>query len=327
MDQFVKIGYWLKSIIAPRNQDLKVVVLSLLGATIIWILSALNKTYTSVIKCPIVLDYNLDETILVKPPAEFVEANVTGVGWDLLKQSISFNRQPLRITLDKPIETKQIAGYTIQPLLSQHLGSLNLNFIVTDSVTFNIQPKNTKKMNLKINQAAIDLENMYEIIGPIVLIPDTTWLIGPKSMLDTLSDTLYLKAPFENLDKDVNQQIPVNPYNKSLVSTDPSEVHIQFEVSRMINYKQTFKIELVNFPMESYVMISPDQVVLNFKIQEEFLDIFPDTDFMIIADYNNVNKQDSTITLELIETPFYVEDVKMDTTQVKLVYAKEKKGV
>ncbi len=327
MDQFVKIVYWLKSIIAPRNQDLKIVVLSILGATIIWVLSALNKSYTSVIKCPIALDYNSEETILVKPPPEFVEANVTGVGWDLLKQSFSFNREPLKITLDNPVETRQISGYAIQPLLSQHLGSLNLNFIVTDSVTFNIQPKNTRKMNLKVDQASIELENLYEIIGPVLLIPDTAWLTGPKSMLDTLSDTLYLKVPLENLDDDVNQQIPANPFNINLVSVNPPEVQIIFDVSRMINYEQSFKIELVNFPPDSSVMISPDQVVLKFKIQEEFLDIFPEKDFMITADYNNINKKDSTVSIELIEAPFYVEEVTMDTSRVKLVYAKAKKGV
>ena len=327
MDQFIKIIYRLKSIVAPRNQDLKIVVLSILGATIIWVLSALNKSYTSVIKCPIVLDYNSEETILVKPPPEFVEANVTGVGWDLLKQGFSFSREPLKITLDNPIEIKQIAGYAIQPLLSQHLGSLNLNFIVTDSVTFNIQPKNIRKMNLKVVKASIDLENLYEIIGPILLIPDTALLTGPKNMLDTLTDTLYLKVPFEHLDEDVNQLIQANPYDNNLFSTDPPEVQIIFDISRMINYEQSFTIEMVNFPVDSSVTISPEQVVLKFKIQEEFLDIFPEKDFMITADYNKINKKDSTVSIELIESPFYVEDVTMDTTLVKVVYAKEKKGV
>ena len=327
MDQFIKIIYRLKSIVAPRNQDLKIVVLSILGATIIWVLSALNKSYTSVIKCPIVLDYNSEETILVKPPPEFVEANVTGVGWDLLKQGFSFSREPLKITLDNPIEIKQIAGYAIQPLLSQHLGSLNLNFIVTDSVTFNIQPKNIRKMNLKVVKASIDLENLYEIIGPILLIPDTALLTGPKNMLDTLTDTLYLKVPFEHLDEDVNQLIQANPYDNNLFSADPPEVQIIFDISRMINYEQSFTIEMVNFPVDSSVTISPEQVVLKFKIQEEFLDIFPEKDFMITADYNKINKKDSTVSIELIESPFYVEDVTMDTTLVKVVYAKEKKGV
>ncbi|MBR9997825.1 MAG: hypothetical protein KFF73_02585 [Cyclobacteriaceae bacterium] len=322
MDQLIKIGYWLRSIIAPSNQDIKVVVLSVLGATIIWVLSALNKTYTSVITCPIVLEYARENTIQVKPPPEFVEANVTGVGWDLLKQSISFNKEPLMITLDNPVETKQIAGYTIQPLLSQHLGSLNLNFIVTDSLSFNIQPKISKKINLKVDQATLDLENLFEIIGPIQLIPDTARFTGPKTMLDTLSDTLYLKLPFENVDDDVDQTVAVNPFNQNLISSDPPEIQIRFDVSRMISFRQSFSIEPVNFPEDSSVMIVPDQVVLNFRIQAEFIDIFPETDFIITADYDDINKKDSTVSIKLVETPFYVDDVTMDTTTIKVVYAK-----
>jgi hypothetical protein len=322
LDRFIKIAYWLKSIIAPSNQDLKIVALCFLGAAIIWVLSALNKTYTSVIKCPVTLEYDPEETILVKPPPEFVEANVTGVGWDLLKQSISFNNQPLRITVDNPVETKQISGYTIQPLLSQHIGSLNLNFIVTDSITFNIQPLKQRRMHLKVEQESISLENSYEIIGPIQLIPDTALLTGPKNMVDTLSDTLRLEVPFDELDEDVNEAIPVNPFDKNLVSLNPSEVQIQFDVSRMISLNQLFPVELINFPSDSSVLIEPAQVVLNFKIQEEFMGIFPETDFLIAADYANASEQDSTVAIEIIETPFYVKDASLDTSQVKLIYAK-----
>jgi hypothetical protein len=322
LDQLTKIGYWLKSVIAPSNQDFKIVLLCVMGATIIWVLSALNKTYTSVITCPIELDYEGENTIMVKSPPEHVEANVTGVGWDLLKQSISFNREPLIITLDNPVETKQIAGYAIQPLLSQHLGSLNLNFMVTDSLTFNIQPKVSKTVNLKVGETNIDLENLFEIIGPIQLIPDTSRFTGPKTMLDTLSDTLYLKTPFENVDDDVNQTIAVNPFNRNLISADPPEVLIQFDVSRMINFRQSFSIEPVNFPEDTSVTIRPGQVVLNFRIQEEFIDIFPETDFVITADYKDLNEADSTISINLVEQPFYVEDVTMDTSTVKVIYAR-----
>ena len=322
MDQLTKIGYWLKSVIAPSNQDFKIVLLCVMGATIIWVLSALNKTYTSVINCPIELDYAGENTIMVKSPPDHVEANVTGVGWDLLKQSISFNREPLIITLDNPVETKQIAGYAIQPLLSQHLGSLNLNFMVTDSLTFNIQPKVSKTVNLKVGEANIDLENLFEIIGPVQLIPDTSRFTGPKTMLDTLSDTLYLKTPFEKVDDDVNQTIAVNPFNRNLISADPPEVLIQFDVSRMINFRQSFSIEPVNFPADTSVTIRPGQVVLNFRIQEEFIDIFPETDFVITADYEDLNEADSTISINLVEQPFYVEDVTMDTSTVKVIYAR-----
>jgi hypothetical protein len=320
LNQLAKIGTWLRAVISPSNQDFTVVLLSILGATIIWVLSALNKTYTSVITCPIELEYEGENTIMVKSPPEFVEANVTGVGWDLLKQSISFNKEPLRITLENPVETRQIAGYTIQPLLSQHLAALNLNFIVTDSVTFNIQPKVTKKVNLAVDPDAIDLEGLFEIIGPIQLIPDTARFTGPKTMMDTMRDILYLKTPFENVDDDVNRTIAVNPFNERLITANPQEVLIQFDVSRMINFRQSFPIETLNFPPDSSVMIDPQQVVLNFRIQEEFIDIFPETDFVITADMKDINPEDSTIALNLVETPFYVEDVTMDTLNVKVIY-------
>jgi len=326
LDRIVKIGRWIKSIIAPKNQDLKIVVLSLLGATIIWFLSALNKTYTSVIKCPINLEYERDGTIAVKSPPEFVEANVTGVGWDLLKQNISFNNQPLQITLDNPVETKQIAGYAIQPLLSQHLGSLNLNFIITDSITFNIQPLKAKRMFLKINQSHIDLENLYEVVSPIGISPDTVWLTGPLTLVDTLPDTLLIQIPFQDIEEDINQTIPVNPFDQTLVTVDPPEVYVQIDVSKIIDFRKEFEIELVNFPLDSSILINPNRIGLNFKIQEEFIDIIPESDFIIIADYNNVNLQDSTVSIEIIEIPFYVEEVTMDTSKVKLVYAKEKSG-
>jgi hypothetical protein len=322
LNQLAKIGHWLKSVLALSNQDLKIILLSFLGATIIWALSALNKTYTTVITCPIELDYEKENTIIVRSPPEDVKANVTGVGWDLLKQSISFNREPLTITLDNPVETKQIAGYTIQPLLSQQLSSLNLNFMVTDSITFNIQPKVSKTMILKVAKASIDLENLFEIIGPIQLIPDTARFTGPKTMLDTLRDTLYLKPPFQRIDEDVNAEIAVNPFNKNLISANPQEVLIQFDVSRMINFRQSFSIEPINFPEDSTITIRPEQVVLNFRIQEEFIDIFPETDFVITADFNKLNKQDSTISIQLVEKPFYVEDVTMDSTRISVVYSR-----
>lgn len=62
--------------------------------------------------------------------------------------------------------------------------------------------------------------------------------------------------------------------------------------------------------------------MLNFRIQEEFIDIFPESDFVITADFKDLNKEDSTISINLVEQPFYVEDVRMDTSSVRVIYAR-----
>ena len=72
--------------------------------------------------------------------------------------------------------------------------------------------------------------------------------------------------------------------------------------------------------MDSSVYIEPSQASLNFKIQERRRDNFPDTDFLVIADYNNVNQQDSTVRIELVLVPEYVQEVQLDTTLVKVRY-------
>ena len=40
----------------------------------------------------------------------------------------------------------------------------------------------------------------------------------------------------------------------------------------------------------------------------------------VIADFNNVNLQDSTVNIELIEYPDFVQDIELDTTLFKVRY-------
>lgn len=320
MDNVNKIWRWLKSIIRPSNKDLKIVILCIIGATIIWFLSALNKNYTTVIKCPIELSYEKDSTIEVISPPRNVQVNVSGVGWDLLKQSLSFRRDPLLISVENPIETKRIAGYTIQPLISQHLSSLNLNFVVTDTIFLDIQRLRKKKLFVYVDSTRISLRQSHQIISPLIVSPDSVTITGHESLITTLNDTLSVVLPQDEIDNNYSEKIYIDNFDLSLVSFSPSEIDISFNVSEYVNHSTDLEIQLVNFPMDSSVFIEPGIIQSNFSIQEDMQDNFPKSEFVIIADFNNVNPQDSTVAIELIEYPDYVQDIKLDTTLVKVGY-------
>lgn len=320
MDSVNKIWRWLKSIIRPSNKDLKIVILCIIGATIIWFLSALNKNYTTVIKCPIELSYVNDSTIEVINPPRNVQVNVSGVGWDLLKESLSFGRDPLLISVENPIETKRIAGYTIQPLLSQHLSSLNLNFVVTDTIYFDIQRLRKKKLFVYVDSSKISLQKSHQIISPLNVSPDSVTITGHESLITTLSDTLSIQLPQDEIDNDYAEKIYIDNFDLSLVSFSPSEIDISFYVSEFVNHYTDLEVQLVNFPMDSSAYIEPGSVQSSFLIQEEIQDNFTKSKFVVIADFNNVNPQDSTVNIELIEYPDYVQDVKLDTTLFKVRY-------
>jgi hypothetical protein len=321
LDNVNKIWRWLKSIVRPSKRDLKIVVLCIIGATIIWFLSALNKNYTTVIRCPIALDYETDGTIEVISPPKNVQVNVSGVGWDLLKQTLSFRRDPLFIPVENPIETKRIAGYTIQSDISEHLSALNLNFVVTDTIYFDIQRLQTKKLLVYVDSSMVSLKRFYQIISPLAVSPDSVTIKGHESLISKLSDTLSISIPQEEIDNNYSEKIYIDNFDLSLVSFSPSEIDISFEVSRIINRTQNADIDLVNFPMDSTAFIEPVFVSVDFKIQEKRLDDLTDSDFLIIADFNNVNLQDSTVRIELIAYPDYVQEVQLDTTLAKVLYS------
>ena len=320
MDSVNKIWRWLKSIVRPSNKDLKIVILCIIGATIIWFLSALNKNYTTVIKCPIELTYEKEGTIEVINPPKNVQVNVSGVGWDLLKQSLSFGQDPLLISVENPIETKKIAGYTIQPLISQHLSSLNLNFVVTDTIFIDIQRLLKKKLFVFVDSSKISLQRTYQIVSPLNVNPDSVTITGHETLINSLSDTLSVRLPQDEIDNDYSEKIYIDNFDLSLVSFSPSEIDISFDVSRYVNHSEEFDIELVNFPIDSSAYIEPDIARLNFAIQEERQNNIPEADFLIIADYNNMDPQDSTVRIELISYPNYVQEIKLDTSIYKVRY-------
>jgi hypothetical protein len=321
LDNVNKIWRWLSSIVRPSNRDLKIVILCIIGATIIWFLSALNKNYTTVIRCPIELDYEKEGTIEVINPPKNVQVNVSGVGWDLLKQTLSFRRDPLIISVENPIEEKRIAGYTIQPEIAQHLSSLNLNFVVTDTIYFDIQRLQSKKLLVFVDSSTISLRQYHQMISRLSVSPDSVLIKGHESLISKLSDTLTIHIPQEEIDNNYSEKIYIDNYDLSLVSFSPSEIDVRFEVSRIVNRSQNADIDLVNFPMDSSAFIEPPFVNVNFQVQEKRLDDLTDSDFLIIADFNNVNQQDSTVRIELIAYPNYVQEVKLDTTLAKVRYS------
>ena len=321
MNSVSKIWRWLRSIVRPSNKDLKIVILCIIGATIIWFLSALNKNYTTVIKCPIELNYDAEGTIAVINPPKNVQVNVSGVGWDLLKQTLSFRSNPLLISIDNPIETKRIAGYTIQSMISEHLSSLDLNFVVTDTLYLDIQRLQSKKLLVYVDSSMISLKRFYQIISPVNVSPDSVLIKGHESLISKLSDTLSINIPQDEIDNNYSEKIYIDNYDLSLVSFSPSEIDVNFEVSRIVNRTQNADIDLVNFPMDSSAYIEPPFVSVNFKIQEKRLEDLTDSDFLIIADYNNVSLQDSTVRIELIAYPNYVQEVQLDTTLAKVRFS------
>jgi hypothetical protein len=57
-------------------------------------------------------------------------------------------------------------------------------------------------------------------------------------------------------------------------------------------------------------------------VQKSFRNKIDKGDFLVIADLNNIQAADSSITLEVMDLPEYIRDVVFFDTRVKTVYEK-----
>jgi YbbR domain-containing protein len=171
-----------------------------------------------------------------------------------------------------------------------------------------------------VDSSKISLQRLHQIVSPLNVSPDSVTITGHESLISTLSDTLSVRLPQDEIDNNYSEKIYIDNFDLSLVSFSPSEIDISFNVSEYVNHSTDLEIQLVNFPMDSSAYIEPGIVLSHFLIQEEMRDNFPDSTFVIIADFNNVNPQDSTVNIEVIEYPDYIQDIKLDTTLFKVRY-------
>lgn len=320
MEIIDQISEGLKFFLTPSNKNLKVVLLCVLGGTTFWFFNALNKNYTTDMRYPVVFEYNSDSTLLVKELPENIEINVSGGGWELLRKTIWFNRNSLNIPIENPTKTHYIAGQHLFTLLNNDIDDITVNYMITDTVHVDIQPYSEKTLLAVIDSSSINIREGYSITSLISINPDSIVIGGPLNLIDTLNDVFLVPVQVKNIDSEINEDIELAYYNPELVQFYPPEVNVHFEVARFIETSHEGAIELVNFPTDSSAFIHPITTIISFEIIEYYEKRYNPLDFLVIADFENTNPEDSSLVLEIVQAPQYVRYIKLDSASVKVVY-------
>ncbi len=320
MDIIDKISEGLRYILTPGNKNLKVVLLCVIGATIFWFFNALNKNYTTEMRYPVIFDYNSDSSLLVRELPEYIEVNVSGGGWELLRKTIWFNKNSLIIPIENPIRTSFISGQQLFTLLNDDLDDILLNYMITDTVHVDIQPYIEKSFLTAIDSTKINIRQGYSITSSVSVEPDTIVIGGPLKLIDTLDNVFNISIPIRNIDSEINEDIELTYFNPELVQFYPPEVNVRFEVARFVDTSTEINIELFNFPPDSSAYINPITTIISFEIIEYYERRYNPLDFLVIADYTNFVSEDSTLALEIVQTPQYVRNITLDSATVKVIY-------
>lgn len=304
-----------------KDEKLKAVVVCILISTTFWFFSALNKTdYTTQIEYPVEFIFDEGRFMSVTDLPEKVQIEVTGGGWDLMTRSFGFGMEAVQINLSDPSSSKYQLTSTLRGDLSTNLIDINLNFILTDTLFYNIQKRIKRRIPIVFDSISIILEQGFEISSSIQINPKFIEFEGPENFVNEVPSPFIIYPDDNTIDEDVNDKFEIPSLSSPLISTDFSEIRAIFSVTEFFDFDQEIDILFIN-NSDSLITIEPSSVKAYYKKSEEASALDSDSlEIEIVADFNTVNPADSTISIQIINQSIQIKNLRLETDKVKVRY-------
>lgn len=303
--------------------NLKVAALCFLAAATFWVLNALNKdNYTTVVDYPIEIIFDEKEYMAVDKLPSRIKIEINGNGWDLLRKYFKINETSFLIEINNPSSKNYILTSEIRRSLAESLSPTGLVSMVSDTIKFQVDKIVTRKIKVVPDTTTNTLAKNHRLVGNIEVDPDMVNIKGPTSILQQLEGTLKIPLGEEKINKNFNKILPLEAPNslKDYLSLDEESVHIRFDVTQMLEGNKRLKIKTVNFPRNVSINGELTTVMMSYLIDERQVSELGNYEFEAILNYNNRNREDSTIAIQVSPKPVFLEKIKFEPEIIKLKY-------
>ncbi len=309
----------LRSFRIPTNtKNIKVVVLSIVAATIFWFFTALNKEYSATIRYPIVIDYDRDSYVATGESPKNVQINVSGIGWTIFRSGYLFNAEPIFIKVDNPEKDSKIVGASMFSDLSEGLSNLHLNYVLDDTLYLSVDRIVEKKVKIVVDSLGIDLANNHYIVSLLSTNHDSVTMKGPRSFVETHSDTVVVNIDESKIDASFDADVNIEIGN-DLTVLDESILHVTFEVEKFIEVQKPIVLTTANFPDDSLIVLRDSTLLVSYWIRESHKDIPEKNKFIIVVDYSRMVPYDSTIQPLILSYPLEIKRLTINSRRSKVI--------
>jgi hypothetical protein len=296
----------------------KALTLCFFAAAVFWIFNALNKNYATNLRFPLHFEFDGEKYIPVEPLPSFLALNVSANGWELLRKSLGLKVPVISMPLERPVETRKMVASSLSPIIASQIGALQVNYIVTDTLRFKIEPLTTKRIRLMADLQNVSFKKGFGRISPVVILPDSVTLQGPKSFITSLSDTLLLNITASRVSENVRENAEVIVSHNELISRNPPVAEVMFEVGPVEEIVRYLKLAAPKMPWG--IEIDKDSVQCVFIVpQNQHKHFLLETPSLGLSyDLTSIVKGQTLSLIPNIKgVPEYAQVVHIDSVSVK----------
>lgn len=301
------------------KQYWRVVLLCFVAASTFWLLNALNKSYSTQTTYPVKFIYNDQLLVPIKPLPEEVIVNVTAKGWKLLRKTLRLEVQPAEIYIRNTPRNNYLLGSALRPALVNAMNGLQLNFVVTDTLSFHFDTKVKRTIPLRLDPKQKIAADGFEVSAPIKFTPDSVTFTGPSSLVEKMPSPFLLRLTNPGLNASTKVDVPVTYKNQELVEASVTNTEADIKIAPLVQEERQLIPEMVNVPQGKVVAIKPTVVMVRYQLFEDSVVRLNRESFKAILNFANYNPKDSTVTPELVQKPVGVRNVTLMPQRIKVV--------
>lgn len=292
-------------------------VLCIFAATVFWFFNALNKTYTTNVNFPLHFDFDSKTYVAVKALPEHVRINVTGNGWDLFKRRAGVKVSPLEFPLERPSETKKIIGSTLPVFFSSQLSGLQINFVITDTLYIDLEPRADRWIKLAMDSLQYNLKKGYLLVSDVSISPDSVLLEGPMRLINKFKEPVPLQLRQRNIDDDFNEEVEIEIPSSDVIKRNPPTVTVKFSVDKALVIEDSLEIVMKNIP-PTVSAVEKRKIPVTITIPENASKQFVIDSVKAVIDLRNFRRGEAKVLPQINGLPPFSQVTKLDSVLIRL---------
>ena len=284
-----------------RREKVIVFIGAYIMAVALWFIVNLSGSYSIDVNLPVEPGNVPEDMALTEELPKFVEAGVSGDGWQLL----SLYNDPPTVVIN--IENEEVNLFDQVRQRLSYLQDVDISKVQPLMIRLDMEAKVSKKIPVVLN-TDIEFQNRFGMIGEPVISPDSITITGATSRISDINewvvgDTLRLRE----VRNDISTTIPLQE-GTGVISLSESEISYEADISEFTEGERTVYIRTRGLPRGQNVTYNPASLTITYDVPiEQYADVEKVQPYEAYVPYSEILEDSTgyvTPDVELVEKSY-----------------------
>ncbi|HRP02997.1 MAG TPA: hypothetical protein PLE30_10165 [Candidatus Kapabacteria bacterium] len=288
-------------------------LVSLLFAIALWLYTSFNSVYKYYTTVPFSIVLPQSRAIENDLPKTFT-VSIQGTGWNLLNLNVFNNSK--RIFIDwsnKDIKDSNVIITRTDFLKGiQSMEGVQVEEISPEFITIKTGKITSKKVPI-INKVRIFPNGNFNLIGKIILIPDSVEISGNESLLSTINSWKTEYVEYRDITKPLRADVNLSDTLNGIVRLSRNKVDFYSDIQQLADIEVPdieVSIKGGNLPKDSYLYPPQISIVIQSGINE--IEKLDRSKIVASIDINNIINDSTGVIMPKIDLPAGFTLVRID---------------